>query len=80
MSEKVFEKVAKVIAACKKVPVESITLDTTFQELEMDSLDGLSLVFEIEEAFDISVSDDVAAKFKNIRDIVENLEQLGIEG
>lgn len=77
MSDDLFNKVAEVIAAYKKVPVESITPATTFQELEMDSLDGLSLIFEVEESFNITVSDDIAAGFKSVNDIVEYLKTVG---
>ena len=77
MSDDLFNKVAEVIAAYKKVPVESISPETTFQELEMDSLDGLSLIFEVEESFNITVSDDIAAGFKSVNDIVEYLKTVG---
>ena len=77
MSDDLFNKVAEVIAAYKKIPVESISPETTFQELEMDSLDGLSLIFEVEESFNITVSDDIAAGFKSVNDIVEYLKTVG---
>ncbi len=78
MSEIIFQKVAELIAESKKTPVEEITLDTTFQELGMDSLDGLSLVFELEETFDVSIPDDEALTLKNVREVVESLEKLGV--
>jgi len=78
MSEKIFQKVAELIAESKKTPVEEITLDTTFQELGMDSLDGLSLVFELEETFDVAIPDEEALKLKDVRQVVESLEKLGI--
>ena len=43
------ERVIRVFADFKKVPPEEITMDTTFDELGFDSLDGLNLVFELEE-------------------------------
>ena len=79
MSDDLFRKVAEVIATYKKVPVERIEPETTFQELGMDSLDGLSLIFEVEESFNITVSDDVAAGFKSVNDIVEYLKTAGID-
>jgi acyl carrier protein len=78
MTETIFQKVAELIAESKKTPVEQITPDTTFQELGMDSLDGLSLVFELEETFDVSIPDDEAMKLKNVREVVESLEKLGV--
>lgn len=78
MSETIFRKVAELIAESKGSPVEDITPETTFQELGMDSLDGLSLIFELEEAFNISIPDDEALKLSNVGGIVENLEKLGV--
>jgi acyl carrier protein len=78
MLEAIFQKVAGVIAEYKKIPVEQITLDTTFEELGMDSLDGLSVVFELEEAFDVMIPDDAAKTIQNVRQIVESLEKLGV--
>jgi acyl carrier protein len=49
MSDKsVEERVIRVFADFKKVPIEEITMDTTFEELGFDSLDGLNLVFELD--------------------------------
>lgn len=78
MSETIFQKVAELIAKTKKVPVEQLTPDTTFEELRMDSLDGISLVFELEEAFNVSIPDEEALKFKDIRQVVEGLEKIGV--
>ena len=76
MSETVAEKVIAAIAKTKKLPVESITLDSTLEELRIDSLDGLNLFFDLEEAFDISIPDEQARQLKTVREIVDNLDLL----
>lgn len=78
MSKKIFWKVAELIAKGTKIPVERITPDTTFEELGMDSLDGTTLLFHLEEAFDITIPDEEAAKFKSVRQVIEYLEELGV--
>ena len=70
------ERVIKVFADFKKVPVEEITMDTTFEELGFDSLDGLNLVFELEEEFDLTIPDDRVAEMKGVRQAVEGIEAL----
>lgn len=46
---------------------ESITAETNLQQdLDADSLDLLEIVQEIEEQFDISVSDDQADQFTTV--------------
>jgi len=72
----VAQTVIAAIAKAKKVPVENVTLDSTLEELQIDSLDGLNLFFELEEAFDLNIPDDKAKAMRSVRDIVEGLEQL----
>jgi acyl carrier protein len=74
--ESVAERVIRVFADFKKVPREEITMDTTFDELGFDSLDGLNLVFELEEEFDLTIPDDRVAEMKGVRQAVEGIEAL----
>lgn len=76
MAETVEQRVIKVFAEFKKVPTDEITMDTTFEELGFDSLDGLNLVFELEEEFDLTVPDDKVAEMKGVRQAVEGIEML----
>lgn len=77
MSDKsVEERVIRVFADFKKVPIEEITMDTTFEELGFDSLDGLNLVFELEEEFDMTIPDDQVSEMKGVRQAVDGIEAL----
>ncbi len=75
-ADSVAEKVIAAIAKSKKLPVESITLDSTLEELRIDSLDGLNLFFDLEEAFDVTIPDDKAKTMRTVREIVEGLQKL----
>jgi len=70
------ERVIRVFADFKKVPPEEIAMDTTFDQLGFDSLDGLNLVFELEEEFDLTIPDDRVADMKGVRQAVEGVEAL----
>ena len=72
----VADRVVRVFADFKKVPPEEITMDTTFEELGFDSLDGLNLVFELEEEFDLTIPDDRVADMRGVRQAVEGIEAL----
>lgn len=74
--ETVEQRVIRVFADFKKVPHEEITMDTTFEELGFDSLDGLNLVFELEEEFDMTIPDDKVQDMKGVRQAVEGIEML----
>ncbi len=76
MDEAILQRVIKVFAEFKKVPVENITVDTTFEELGLDSLDGLNLVFELEEEFGLMIPDDKVKEMKSVREVTEGIEYL----
>jgi len=75
MPDVIFQKVAQAISKSARIPIERIEIDSTFAELGMDSLDGTTLLFELEEAFDLQIPDE-ALKLKTVRQVVEHLEQL----
>ena len=77
MSDKsVSERIIHVFSEFKKTEPENIKMDTTFEELGFDSLDGLNLIFELEEEFDIVVPDDQVQSMKSVREVVEGIESL----
>ncbi len=80
MSEKVIQIVIASIAKVKRIDPGAVQLDSTFEELRMDSLDGLDVFFELEEAFDLTIPDDRARSLRTVRNIVEELEKLLSEG
>ncbi|MEG9435419.1 acyl carrier protein [Edaphobacter sp. HDX4] len=65
-----------IIAKAKNIPADSITLDTTFEELNIDSLDKINISFEVEEAFDIAIPDNALGSLKSVGDVVRGVEQL----
>ena len=76
MSGETAKKVIAVVAEFKDMPEDQISLQTTLEEMELDSLDGLNLVFELEEAFDITIPDDKAFEMKTIGEMVEGINKL----
>jgi acyl carrier protein len=76
MSELVATKVIAAIAKAKKIAPETISLDSKFEELNIDSLDGLNLFFELEEEFDLSIPDERVRTMKTIGQVVEEIDRL----
>ncbi len=70
------EKVIALLAAVKRVPRESISLDSSLSELNIDSLDTITLLFELEKEFQLSISDDQARAMRSVRQIVEGVQSL----
>jgi acyl carrier protein len=66
----------EIIAKAKNIPADTITLDTSFEELNIDSLDKINISFEVEEAFDIAIPDDALGSLKTVGDVVRGVQQL----
>jgi len=61
VSEDIAQKVKELVADRMSVDIEKITEETHFtNDLEADSLDLAELVIDLEENFDIKISDDEA--------------------
>lgn len=76
MPAELVARAIQVIAKTQHLPPESITLDQTFAELKFDSLDGMNIMFAIENEFDISIPDEQAVQIKSVREMVEGIEKL----
>ncbi len=76
MPDEIAEKVLAVLASVKRIPRESISLDSGLQELGVDSLDTIVLVSELEEQMKIVISDEAVRSIRSVRDIVEGVRKL----
>ncbi len=69
-------KVIAAIADKGNQPVEAITLDSTFKELGIDSLNGFDLLCDLEEELGIVIPDDDAREITTVRDVVDCVKPL----
>ena len=76
MPDDLSEKVITVIAETQHIPIETVTLDSSFQDLNIDSLDGMQILFALENEFDISIPDDAARQLRGVREVVDGVRQL----
>jgi acyl carrier protein len=51
-------------------------MDSTFDELQIDSLDKINLSFAVEEMFSIEIPDDSLNSLKTVGDVVRGVESL----
>lgn len=67
----VLERVTKIIVDRLGVEESQVNLEATFKEdLGADSLDVVELVMELEDEFDMEISDDDAEKIATVGDAV----------
>ncbi len=72
-----FERaVIEIIARKKKIDPALVTRQSTFQELGIDSLDGIDLVFTFEDEFNINIPDQVVQKMKSVGQVIDALREV----
>ena len=76
MSDELIERVRRVIAASKRIPEEQVTVDSSFEELGIDSMDAVEILFALENEFDISIPDEEVKTVRNVRQMAEGVERL----
>ncbi|MDP9039236.1 MAG: acyl carrier protein [Acidobacteriota bacterium] len=64
------------IAQSKNIPPAGIGMDSSFDELGIDSLDKINLSFAVEEEFGIQIPDDSLNQLRTVGDIVRGVERL----
>ena len=74
------EKVKSIIADQLEIDMDKLTMETTFEEIDADSLDIVELVMTLEEEFDLEISDEEIENIKRTRGehIVHGLVMRGI--
>ncbi len=69
-------QVIRVIAQTQRIPVDTISLDSTFEQLKIDSLDGINIVFALENEFGINIPDEGVQNLHSVRETVEGVRKL----
>ena len=70
-----FEKVSRIISDQLGIDAEfEFSLQTTWEELNADSLDLVEVVMEIEDEFDISVPDEAVTAMQTMGDLVAYID------
>lgn len=71
----VFEKIKAIVAEQLGVDEADLTLETSFDDLNADSLDVVELIMALEEEFDIEIPDEDAEKIKTVGDAVDYIKE-----
>ncbi len=75
MPDNVAETVLSVIAQYTEASPDQLSLDSSFEELAIDSLDGISVVADLEYIFNIVIPNDEAYRISTVREAVESLQK-----
>jgi len=75
----VADKVVEIITREQHLEPGVVKVESTFAELGIDSLDGVNILFALEEEFKVDIPDAVAQNMKSVRQVVDSLTRV-IEG
>lgn len=76
MKEEIFKKVSEILVANNKLlKIEEIRMNSTFEDLNMDSLDGITLITELENAYKVILTNEEVGEIKNVSDAVDAIEK-----
>lgn len=76
MSNDILQAVRDELAAIKVPGAENAEPETTFEELDVDSLDLVELVKALEDRFDVQISDDDLKGIASVGDAIKLVEGL----
>jgi acyl carrier protein len=71
----IFDKVADITSDVMGIDKDKITNETTFDDLDADSLDRLQLVTAIEDEFDLELDDDKLLSLSSVADAVDAIAE-----
>lgn len=71
----IFDKVKGIVAEQLGVETDELALETSFDDLNADSLDVVELIMALEEEFDIEIPDEDAEKIKTVGDAVDYIKE-----
>ncbi|MGA2613255.1 MAG: phosphopantetheine-binding protein [Spirochaetia bacterium] len=76
MTDEMIGRVISCVAKTQKLPPETVTIDSKFEELGIDSLDGVNILYALETEFNVSIPDEGVLGIKSVREAVEQLDKL----
>ena len=75
-SDELTQRVLRIIAETQRRDPAQVTIDSSFEELGIDSMDGVNIVFALENEFDINVPDEEVKSIRSVRDMVDGVMRL----
>ena len=68
----IFEKVKEIIADKIEIDQDKISMESSFEDLQIDSLDMVEIIMDLEDAFDVNL--DTEEEIKTVEDLIRFIE------
>ncbi len=72
-------RIIELIARSKNLSPDVVTPATSFDDLQIDSLEKINLTFEVEDLFAISIPDASLTSLRTVGDVIDGVERLQAE-
>ncbi len=72
----VFEKIRAIICEQLEVGEDDVTADTMLEDLNADYLDLVDISMELEDEFNVEISEETLESFSTVGDIVNFIEDM----
>ena len=76
MNDVLTEQVISALAEMKHLRAADITPDRTLESLKLDSLDVITLAFELEDVVGVNIPDEHVRNVRTVSDIIEGIRRL----
>ena len=76
MHDTLTEQVVSALAKVKPGSTNGISPEDTLESLKLDSLDTITLLFELEDRLGVSIPDEDARALRTVGDIIECIRRL----
>ena len=70
-----FERLCRILEEEFQINPDEITMETTFSEMGLGSLETVDAVMRIEEEFHVKISDEDMDNFHSVSDVCEYLQR-----
>lgn len=68
-----FEQARKILAEQLSIDADKITMESTFEELEADSIDIVEMIMALEDIYDIEFPEDDLEDYLTMGDLIKDL-------
>ena len=69
------ETLRKIVIRITRKPETAFSRETTFEDLDADSLDIVQVLVALEDTYDIEIQDEELQKIKNMGDFIAHVER-----
>jgi acyl carrier protein len=75
-ADELARRVVACLAAAHRIPREEVHVDSRLEQLHIDSVDAMCILFALEEEFNISIPQELASRVRTVCDIVDGIRYL----